>query len=137
MCDPIAADVQVVRVVPCFNRQSVIKRQWHLQRSPALISILAQVRRGLSYLMIGCTTSYGATESVDHGSAEGDGKRGEGSSGSGCFVVSGADDEDVSLGVVIFRFFADLVVFVECFLRVCFFFFFCFFFSLLCLSVCW
>ena len=51
MCDPIAADVQVVRVVPCFDGQSVSKRKWHLQRSPALISILAQVRRGLSYLM--------------------------------------------------------------------------------------
>ena len=83
--------------------------------------------------MVGCTTSYGATESVDHGSAEGE--WGEGSSGSGCFVASGADDEDDSLGVVIFRFFADLVVFVECFQLDCFFFF--FFFSLLCLSVCW
>ena len=124
-------------MVPCLDGQSVSKRKWHLQRSPALTNILAQVRRGLSYLMIGCAMSYGATESLDHGSAEGDGERGEGGSGSGCFVVSGADDEDVGLGVVVFRFFADLVVFVECLLscclRVCFFFFFFF----LCLSVCW
>ena len=87
MCDLVATDVQVVRVMPCFEGQSVSKRKWHLHRSPALISILAQVRRGLSYLMIGCTTAYGATESVDHGSAEGDGERGEGGTGSGCFVA--------------------------------------------------
>ena len=132
-----ATDVHVVCMVPCLDGHSVSKRKWQLQRSPALTNILAQVSRGLSYLIIGCTMSYGATESVDHGSAEGDGERGEGGSGACCFVFSGEDDEDVGLGVVVFRFFADLVVFVECLLsfcmRVCFFLFFFFFF----LSVCW
>ena len=77
--------------------------------------------------------SYAATESVDQGSTEGDGDRGEGGSGACCLVLSCVDDEDVGLGVVVFRFFVDLVVFAECLLDfclwVCFFFFF--------LSVCW
>ena len=119
MRELVATDVHVVCVMPCLDGHSVSKRKWHLQRSPALTNILAQVRRGLSYLVTGCTMSYCATESVDHGSAEGDGERGEGGSGACCFVFSGEDDEDVGLGVVVFRFFADLVVLVECLLCCC------------------
>ena len=114
MCELVATDVHVACVVPCLDGQSANKRKWHLQRSPALTNILAQVRRGLSYLIIGCTMSYAATESVDQGSTEGDGDRGEGGSGSCCLVLSGVDDEDVGLGAVVFRFFVDLVVFAEC-----------------------
>ena len=99
MRELVATDVHVVCVVPCFHGQSVSKRKWHLQRSPAMTNIL------------------------DHGSAEGDGERGEGGSGSCCLVFSGVD----GLGVVVFRKNADLAVFVECLLscclRVCFFFF--------------